>query len=180
MCTPRPLAAPPARLTRRRARAAPQACDPDTDAGDWIARIDLVEKGRALTLAEQSGPGKCGTECRTVARACADVLGDHDTDLAEAVFTAAPGAAARAWLEGKLCRELSSVCAKPPPPLPASRPRGPAFEPKSEQEVEMDRMMRSMAGIPGMPGARAGVAGGAYLARARRGALPPRLPRAAG
>jgi hypothetical protein len=207
--------------------------------------IDLVEKGKALKLVAQDGPGKCGTECRTVAKACEarwapralllpaalwrcasclrfspglahtrlaatalrgtpplrsrarvhtplsarqpsfaapwpgnamhtrsrpahargaplplpprhaaaqEVLGDHDTDLAEAIFAAGAGAG-RAWIESTLCRDLSSACAKPPPPLPPSRPRGPAFEPKTAQEAEMDKLMRSMAGVEGMPGA---------------------------
>ncbi len=63
-------------------------------------------------------------------------------------------AAGRARLEALLCRELSPACKAPPPPLPPSRPRGPAFEAKSEQEVEMDALMRSMADVPGMPGVR--------------------------
>ena len=81
-----------------------------------------------------------------------EVLGDHDTDLAEAIFAAGSGNAGRAWIESTLCRDLSSACAKPPPPLPAGRPRGPAFEAKSAQEAEMDKLMRSMAGVDGMPG----------------------------
>jgi hypothetical protein len=81
------------------------------------------------------------------------VLGDHDTDLAEAIFAAGSGNAGRAWIESTLCRDLSSACAKPPPPLPPGRPRGPAFEAKSAQEAEMDKLMRSMAGVDGMPGA---------------------------
>ena len=46
-----------------------------------------MERGAKLAVVEQAQPGKCGTECRTVARACEGLLGDWDTDLAEALFT---------------------------------------------------------------------------------------------
>lgn len=101
---------------------------------------------------EQEALGKCGAECRTVARACSSVLGEHDTDLAEALFV--DRTLGRAQLEQLLCRELSGACSKAPPPLAPGRPRGPPFEAKSSQEVEMEAMMRSMGDVPGMPGAR--------------------------
>ncbi len=45
-----------------------------------------VEKGDALTLVEQSQPGVCGSECKTIAKAAADALGDLDTDLGELLW----------------------------------------------------------------------------------------------
>ena len=138
-----------------RANAA-QACDPDTTAGEWLAKLDLVEAGTRLKVVEQPRPGKCGTECRTAARACLEALGDRDTDLAEAIFAqrADVAASGRAALERLICRELGDACAAPPPPLPRDRPAGPPFEEMSEQEAEMEKLMRSMSGIPGMPGER--------------------------
>jgi hypothetical protein len=135
--------------------APPQACDPDNAAGAWLAKLDLVESGKKLKVVEQPRAGKCGTECRTAARACTEALGDTDTDLAEAIFAqrADASASGRAALEQLICRDLGDSCAKPPPPLPANRPPGPAFEEMSEQEAEMEKLMRSMSGIPGMPGA---------------------------
>ena len=130
-------------------------CDPDTTGGAWLAKLDLVESGKKLKVVEQPRPGKCGTACRTAARACVEALADHDTDLAEAIFAqrSDPAASGRAALEQLLCRDLGDACSQPPPPLPASRPPGPAFEEMSEQEAEMEKLMRSMSGIPGMPGA---------------------------
>ena len=123
------------------------------EAGLWITRFDLVERGSRLLLVEQDSVGKCGTECRTVARACSAVLGEHDTDLAEALFVD-PGLG-RAQLEQLLCRELSGACRGAPPPLPPGRPEGPPFEALSAQEAEMEALMRRMGDVPGMPGAAA-------------------------
>lgn len=128
------------------------ACDPEAESGEWLAALDVVEAGSSLRLAPQPGPGHCASECRTLARACALALGDHDTDVAEALFTRPPNAFGRAHLERLLCHDLSPACAKPAPPVPASRPPGPAFRAKTQQEVDMDKMMRKMRSVPGMPG----------------------------
>lgn len=134
-----------------RAHSEPQACDPDAEAGEWLTRLDLVPRGKRLAVEAQEGPGKCGSTCRTLARACEEALGDWDTDVAEALFRN-DSPSPRAWLEGLLCRELSGACAKPAPPLAAGRPPSPPFEPKSEQDLEMEKMMRGLADVPGMPG----------------------------
>ena len=59
---------------------------PAREEGEWISTIDLVEDGTRLRVVAQGGPGKCGTECKTVAMAAADVLDSVDTDLAEALW----------------------------------------------------------------------------------------------
>ena len=131
-------------------------CDPESEPGEWITKLDMVEDGHRIKLVQQPSPGKCGVECRTVARACVDVMGDSDTDLSEALYakmsSGSGGGLTRGWLEPLLCHSLSKACAAPPPRVPATRPRGPGFEAKSAQDVEMDKLMRSMSGIPGMPG----------------------------
>ena len=139
--------------------ASPQVCDPEAEAGEWLTKLDMVEDGSKIKLVAQPGPGKCGVECRTMARACGDVMGDSDTDLSEALYAKATqksggsgGGLTRGWLEPLLCHSLSKACAAPPPRVPPGRQRGPGFEAKSAQDVEMDKLMRSMAGIPGMPG----------------------------
>ena len=81
-----------------------------------------MERGSKLAVVEQEVPGKCGTECRTVARACEGLLGDWDTDLAEALFAqSAEEGSSRVWLEQRLCRELTGACKSAPPPLPTPR-----------------------------------------------------------
>jgi hypothetical protein len=60
--------------------------NPSKDEGDWIAKIDLVESGKALKLEEQEQLGKCGAECRTVQKAVQEILDEHDTDIAEKLW----------------------------------------------------------------------------------------------
>ena len=45
-----------------------------------------VESGDKLTLVEQEGLGVCGAECKTIAKAAEEVLGDRDTDLGELLW----------------------------------------------------------------------------------------------
>lgn len=60
--------------------------DPTKDQGEWIATVDLVESGDKLLVEEQSQLGDCGAECKTVQRAAEEIIGDHDTDLAEELW----------------------------------------------------------------------------------------------
>ena len=47
--------------------------------GDWPTSIPH---------AAQEDSGKCGSECKTLQRAVEDILGDHDTDIAEKLWQA--------------------------------------------------------------------------------------------
>ena len=60
--------------------------NPSKDEGEWIAKIDLVESGKALKLEEQEQLGKCGPECKTIQKAVEDILEEHDTDIAEKLW----------------------------------------------------------------------------------------------
>ena len=60
--------------------------NPSKDEGEWIAKIDLVESGKALKLEEQEELGKCGAECKTIQKAVEDILEEHDTDIAEKLW----------------------------------------------------------------------------------------------
>jgi len=124
-----------------------KVCDPEKEEGEWITKIDLVEDGTALKLVEQDTPQLCNTECKTIARSCADTLGDADTDIAEALFK---GDIQRAGLESLLCVEVSGACNKKPPPLPKTRKPGPAFAARSEDDLEMEKIKKEMEGMEGM------------------------------
>ena len=50
----------------------------------------------------------------------------------------------RAQFSNWLCYEASGACAAKPPPLPAGRAPGPAFEVIDRQEAELEKMLAGM------------------------------------
>jgi hypothetical protein len=128
-------------------------CDVSDKAADWIINKDLQEKGTKLKVVDMGKEvyGKCGVECKTIVKACEDVLGPRDTDVAEYLLTTATSAKdVHEWL----CREETSSCSSAPPPLPKDRPKGEKFVKREKKDVDMERLMASMQGMPGMGGAQ--------------------------
>jgi len=141
-------------------------CDPEKTAGEWITHLDMLEDGDKIKLVYHEAPSKCESECRTIAKACEEVMGDSDTDLAEAMYK---GDMQRAKLTNLLCHDLADVCTSKPPKVPKTRKPGPAFVEMDEEEIRMQQMMASMKDMPGMPGMNmysrddlAGMMDGAY------------------
>lgn len=63
-------------------------CDVETVEGEWLIKHDLVEDGDDLKMKYMDGAfGACNSECKTMQKACHDIIGDRDTDIAEALFT---------------------------------------------------------------------------------------------
>ncbi|KAI4377427.1 hypothetical protein MLD38_015052 [Melastoma candidum] len=128
---------------------AENVCNLKKEEADWILKIDLVENGNKLELVEQDAEGICNTECKTIERACQEVMGYSDTDVAEYIYKSKPQLDS---LVEFLCKDLTSACDAPPPPLPKDRTPGEAFMPKPMKDAEMEKIMRSMEGLPGAPG----------------------------
>ncbi|XP_031252383.1 uncharacterized protein LOC116110305 [Pistacia vera] len=124
-------------------------CNLKKEEADWILRIDIVEKGDKLELVEQDAEGQCNSECKTIEKACQEVMGYSDTDVAEYVYTSRPDIES---LVNFLCKDLTKACSRKPPPVPKNRIPGEPFEPKPAKEAEMERIMKSMEGMPGAPG----------------------------
>ncbi|XP_047254539.1 uncharacterized protein LOC107843353 isoform X2 [Capsicum annuum] len=127
---------------------------------DWILKIDIVEQGDRLErgflfdianvqLVEQDSEGQCNSECKTVERACQDVMDYSDTDVAEYLYKTKPDLDS---LKSFLCKDLTKACSKAPPPVPKNRAPGEPFIAKSSKEAEMEKLMRSMQDMPGAPG----------------------------
>ncbi|CAL5186367.1 unnamed protein product [Lathyrus oleraceus] len=116
---------------------------------DWILRIDIVEKEDRLELVEHDSEGQCDSECKTIARACQDVMGYSDTDIAEYLYTSKHDIDS---LFNYLCKDLSKACNTKPPPVPKDRTPGEPFVAKSAKEAEMEKLLKSMEGMPGAPG----------------------------
>ncbi|CAI5519452.1 unnamed protein product [Closterium sp. Naga37s-1] len=118
------------------------ACDVSKDEGDWIQWLDVQEKGDKLELKEFPYPGDCRAECKTIQKACQEVVGFSDTDVAELLYS--KPSIQEADFKKQLCHDMTPTCRKQPPPMPKGRKPGEAFRRKSSTEVERERMMRDM------------------------------------
>ncbi|KAG8367267.1 hypothetical protein BUALT_Bualt16G0054700 [Buddleja alternifolia] len=128
---------------------AENVCNLKKQEADWILKIDIVEQGDKLQLVEQSSEGQCNSECKTIERACQEVLGYSDTDAAEYLYKNKPQLDS---LVNFICKDLTKACSSKPPPVPKDRTPGEPFIAKSEKEAEMEKLMKSMEGMPGAPG----------------------------
>ncbi|KAL3642928.1 hypothetical protein CASFOL_013743 [Castilleja foliolosa] len=128
---------------------AENVCNLKKQEADWILKIDIVEQGDKLELVEQDSEGQCDSECKTIERACQEVLGYSDTDVAEYLYRRKPQLDS---LVNFICKDLTKACSVRPPPVPKNRKPGEPFIAKSEKEAEMEKLMKSMQGMPGAPG----------------------------
>ncbi|XP_008810395.2 uncharacterized protein LOC103721822 [Phoenix dactylifera] len=127
---------------------AENVCNLKKEEANWILQIDIVENGDKLELVEQGIEGQCNSECKTIERACQEVMGYSDTDVAEFVYSTKPSIDS---LVNFLCNDLSKACTVKPPPIPEGRIPGEPFIAKSTKEAEMEKILRSMEGMPGAP-----------------------------
>ena len=133
-----------------------KVCDPSAEEGEWLVKHDLVEKGSSLTMKFMGEDvfGKCAVECKTMQKACEDIVSDRDTDIAEVLFTGGEDIK-RAAFGQFLCHNddesALNACSKKPPPLKKDRPKGPSFEAVDKKEIDMQRMMKQMEAM-GMGG----------------------------
>ncbi|KAH9615030.1 hypothetical protein KSS87_011164, partial [Heliosperma pusillum] len=124
-------------------------CNLKKEEAEWILKIDIVEHADKLELVDQDVEGHCNSECKTIERACQEVLGYSDTDVAEYIYSRRPQLDS---LVNYFCNDLSKACTNKLPPVPKDRIPGEPFEPKAAKEAEMEKIMRSMEGLPGAPG----------------------------
>ncbi|KAI6681943.1 hypothetical protein NL676_035824 [Syzygium grande] len=127
---------------------AENVCNLKKEEADWMLKIDIVEQGDKLELVDQDTEGICNSECKTIERACQEVMGYSDTDVAEYLYNSKPQIDS---LVDFLCKDLSRACRSKPPPVPKDRTPGEAFMPKPSKDAEMEKIMRSMEGMPGAP-----------------------------
>eukprot|EP00252_Welwitschia_mirabilis_P015011 TRINITY_DN33116_c0_g1_i1.p1 TRINITY_DN33116_c0_g1~~TRINITY_DN33116_c0_g1_i1.p1 ORF type:complete len:303 (-),score=64.93 TRINITY_DN33116_c0_g1_i1:358-1266(-) len=121
-------------------------CNMKREEGDWVLHLDIVEDGDKLTLVEHEEEGECNSECKTIERACQEVMGYYDTDVAEFLYKGVPEVSI---LSKFLCNDLSKVCSVRTPPVPRERIPGEAFIPKPSKDAEMEKILRSMSDMPG-------------------------------
>jgi hypothetical protein len=56
--------------------------------GEWITALHLTKSltGGKLSVKNMERQGECGEACKTIERAAQEIIGEHDTDVAEALF----------------------------------------------------------------------------------------------
>uniref|UniRef100_A0A453QPB0 Saposin B-type domain-containing protein n=1 Tax=Aegilops tauschii subsp. strangulata TaxID=200361 RepID=A0A453QPB0_AEGTS len=99
------------------------------------------ERRQARELVDQDEEGHCNSECKTIERACQEVMGYADTDVAEFVYTNKPSVD---QLIKFVCKDITKACAADPPPVPKDRIPGEPFAAKPSKDAEMEKIMRSM------------------------------------
>ena len=61
-------------------------CNPLKPEGEWVSKIDLIQEGDQLQLGMQPSNGHCEKECRTIERACDDIIDKADTEFTEILY----------------------------------------------------------------------------------------------
>ncbi|CAI5506036.1 unnamed protein product [Closterium sp. Naga37s-1] len=120
---------------------AEKLCDVKSANGGWITRLDIVESGDLLKLIEHEEDGECLSECKTIQRACQDIMGEHDTDIAERIFNDEPS---QSSLQRHLCHDISKACSSKPPPVPQDREPGENWQKKDTSPPDYSKMAKEM------------------------------------
>ncbi|XP_047331835.1 uncharacterized protein LOC124935446 [Impatiens glandulifera] len=121
-------------------------CNLKKPSADWILYLDIIELEDRLKLVLQDTEGQCQSKCKTIEKACQEVLGNYDTDIAEYIYKSKPNFE---LLFDFLCQDLTYACTFPPPPVPKDRVQGEPFVRKTSKEIEIDRKIKSMEDMPG-------------------------------
>ncbi|KAL3744790.1 hypothetical protein ACJRO7_013972 [Eucalyptus globulus] len=124
-------------------------CNSEKKEAVWIRKIDIVEQGNKLKLEEQDGEGYCNSECKTLQKACEEVLKELDDIYLEYLIKTNPR------IDGMvdfLCGNVTDACIFDPPPIPKDRTPGEAFMPKPSEEADVERNAKSSTeSTPGAP-----------------------------
>jgi hypothetical protein len=98
-------------------------CAPDKagSPGEWIKSIDLVADGDRLVLHNTGLPGHCDRECRTIERACEDIVDAADTDFSEVLYEAVKDGTDLEKVQRLVCNRSAKVCKAKPPKLEPNR-----------------------------------------------------------
>lgn len=101
---------------------------------------------RLSRTVQQAQVGNCGVECKTVERAAEQIMGEHDTDIAEVLFTVG-GASQRMHVDSTQGSGRSLRVSPLQPPLPALPPVPPAGQ-EDARPVQQLAVLRAVRGVP--------------------------------
>ena len=124
-------------------------CDVESEEGKWMSATDIVKDGTELKL-EYIKPGTCRRECRTMQRACEDIVETIDSDMPSALHHEALAGHSVGMAVQRVCNKLSKVCKKgATPPFKGVR-KNEEFWPFTDHDVKMEMAKRLMDGVPGL------------------------------
>eukprot|EP00743_Colponemidia_sp_Colp-15_P000444 GILK01000505.1.p1 GENE.GILK01000505.1~~GILK01000505.1.p1 ORF type:complete len:259 (-),score=50.96 GILK01000505.1:145-882(-) len=124
-----------------------KTCTPLNENGRWIRHYDIVEESGHLKLVQQDGPGKCETECRTIAAACEDALEDQYSDISGGLVR---GKTSRDKIKANACEH---ACRKDKSSKKFKHERTDSpFVPVDPESLQMEEMQEMMAAFS--PGAQ--------------------------
>lgn len=130
-------------------------CDADADGkegrgdeGLWMSELDVSKQGQKLVLSH-IGPGNCRRECRTIAKACDQVMEKVDADELVELLREKKSAGTTAQ---RVCTKMANVCKKGKEPVwPEGKVRkNEIFSPR--MNTKDDELEKLLAGMPAMPG----------------------------
>jgi len=133
-------------------------CDAEGKYGGWISDYDVVKRDSVLKLESQVGGdvagGHCRRECRTIAKACAGVLEDVESDLGDLLISAAKSGRSAGTTAQRVCVKMAGVCKKGKTPAwPEGKVRkNEQFKPKTAKDKQTEELMASLQSMPGMGG----------------------------
>lgn len=111
--------------------------------GEWIRYLDLVSDGERLVMYENTQIGHCERECRTIERACEDVIEAADTEFSEILYEAVKEGTALEKVQRLVCNRAAKVCKTKPPKLAPNRVDYP-FRAMTAEEKQMADMMANL------------------------------------
>ena len=128
-------------------------CDESDDKTMWAVQNDLKVNFRNKLVLKFMGDdvySSCETTCKTMLKACEDVMEGRDTDLAEILFKNRIKTAK--GIEEWLCKEETESCSKKAKSVSKTRKPLPEFKKKEKKDIDTERMMGKLKNMPGMPG----------------------------
>ena len=87
-----------------------QICDPIKDLGEWVAMYDVTqsERGAPLRMEKQEYMCECRRECRTIQKACENIINEHMEDMAESLYKR--DAASLEKFSNRVCTKWAEAC----------------------------------------------------------------------
>jgi hypothetical protein len=120
--------------------------------GEWMTKLHLEKSWKGmLQVKNMRKQGECTEACRTIEYAAQTIMGEHDADVGEALYTKRFGTDENKF-ETWLCHELTGVCQADGSPREADakpvekeyRPY-PSFKSRDPSEQNIERVLGEMA-----------------------------------